>query len=107
MNKQKNANQKNTNVKKEQKEVRSSTEEQLYHAIVIGKETGIFTDRNQYEENLKGIPNSWGKDGFQSKKEATEWLNERLTFIQKNKQKNKSSHLKAKIYQLSIPMGLI
>ena len=84
LNKQKNANQKNTNVKKEQKEVRSSTEEQLYHAIVIGKETGIFTDRNQYEENLKGIPNSWGKDGFQSKKEATEWLNERLTFIQKN-----------------------
>ncbi|TPR56906.1 ribonuclease H family protein [Enterococcus sp. OL5] len=56
-----------------------------YFAIAIGKRRGIYVDRKKYLDNLNGVKNGWGKDGFRTRADAEKWLSERLEFINKYK----------------------
>lgn len=62
----------------------SITKNKEYFAVAIGKRCGIYTDRQKFENSLKGVKNSWGKDGFKSREEAEKWLSERKLFLKKN-----------------------
>ncbi|MGG5318558.1 viroplasmin family protein [Enterococcus sp. AZ072] len=64
---------------------RVTKNQKKYHAIVIGKRAGIYTDKKKFDNNLKGIKNSWGKDNFKSREDAQKWFDERTAFIRKYK----------------------
>ena len=44
------------------------------YSIAVGSRTGVFTNLNTFEKNMYGFPNALGKGGFETKKEAFEWL---------------------------------